>query len=155
MYTATRHLPKIAPARLVNSEICRWTHHWQEDSKSLRIWLVILMLLVLCKSFRTTTPQPLEVVQSEAELPPWTTVFRRMFARCWVVVTLLRDPPGLIRWFVLGVLPPSPTSRSPSDPACQALASECVVLLKRHRATNFRLSILPLAFGDLGCGKVS
>lgn len=154
MYTAIRHPPRTALARLGDLEICRWILLWQEDSKSLRIWLVILMPPALCKSFRTTTPRPLEVAQSEAELPLWTTVFRRMFARCSVVVTLHRDLPGLIRWFVLEVLPLSPASRSPSDPACQALASECVVLLKQHRATNFRPSILPWAFGDLVCGRV-
>jgi hypothetical protein len=155
MYTATRRPLKLAPARLASLRICRWTPRWREDSRSLTTWLVILTPPAPCRNFRTTVLQPLEVAQSEVELPLWKIASRRTFARCLVVATLLSDLPGLIRWFGLEALLPSRTSRSPSDPACPELANVFAVLLRQHRATNFRLSILHLVSGDLVCGRVS
>lgn len=155
MCIAIRRPLKLALGRLASLAICRWILRWQGDSRSLMIWLVILTPPALCRNFRTTVLQPLEVAQSEVELPLWTITSRRTFARCLVVATLLSDLPGLIRWFGLGALLPSRTSRSPSDPACPALANAFAVLLRQHRATNSRLSILHLVSGDLVCGRVS
>jgi len=76
--------------------------------------------------------------------------------RCLVAVTIAQSAPlGPFLWSAREVLPPTRTSRSLSDPVSLDPESVFAALPRQLKATKFRLSTLPLVFGDQECGKAS